>query len=176
MNEGGTLAHRERHLELPVASAAALAVASAPLTWWAIGPLGEGSPDHDFGPYHFSATLLYTLGGTSIALVVAALLFAGAHRSKREGGLVSLWTAVLLLLPGVLLASAWRVTTAGSYGGNIGGAMAFFTVPLSVAAAFIGAVLVESAHRRPRLKHRGVLMAAAVLSAPALYAVEALIR
>lgn len=166
----GAVTHRQRRGQLPVASAAGLAVAAAPLTWWAIGPLGTQRPDHNFGPYHFSASLLYTLGGISIAVAIAAVLFAAAPRSHREGSVVSAWTALLLIVPGVLLAAAWRVATAGSVGADIGGGMAFFTVPVLVAAALVGAVAVESAHRRQRLKHRGLLIAATILTAPALYA------
>jgi hypothetical protein len=133
--------------------------------------MGTEWPDRDWGPYHFSAALLYTLGGISAAVAAAALLWAATQRSHPSHRMVSVWTTFLLVLPGVLIAWAWRVATAGVVGSNIGGGMALMVVPVVVSGVLVGAVIAETVHRHRRLKHAVVLYGLAALTGPVLFAI-----
>lgn len=155
--------------------ALALVVASPVLTWWAVGPLGTEWPDHEFGPYHVPVLPERIALGVALALAAAAVLAISVPTLRRGARrTLSPWTALCLVLPGVIVAIGWRLETAGGVGANLGAGFADLTVPPVVAALLVGAVASEA--NRPGKEFRRakvlVLTVLALLAAPLLLAVE----
>jgi len=170
MRDAKMIRHRW-YVEVPTASAVGLALAAAPLTWWAVGPLGANLEDHDYGPYTFSASLLYAIGGLAAALALASIALATSPYGRHMTSRVSALTALLLLLPGILLAVSWRINTAGSDGANIGSGFVLLLTPALVAMFLAGAVKAEGEHRRLSLRRQRALVGLALFTAPLLWAV-----
>ena len=160
---------RFRHA-LPVVG---LALATPILTWWALGDLsssGAGeSADHLYGPYHVDPHAELVIGFIAIA---AAPVGGGAWTSgDPQGVLRRTWTVLILLCSaGAFAAFVWRSVTAGVDGANIGGGLWLF-VARGVLPALLGVAAANATEDMTSHALRRVLVTAAVLSAPVLFAV-----
>lgn len=168
-------APEQRRLAVPALAAAGLVFAAAPLTWWAIGPLGTDWDHHDVGPFHVAPALLYAVGAAAAVVAVAsitAVVVAARRRTRQSRPAVEAWALVLTTVAFGSIAAGWRVATAGSSGANIGGGMAQLGGPVLVAMLFVAAVVVQARHRPMRRLQVAALAVVAVLTAPLLWRAE----
>ena len=80
-------APEQRRLAVPALAAAGLVFAAAPLTSWAIGPLGTDWDHHDVGPFHVAPALLYAVGAAAAVVAVAsttAVVVAARRRTRQS--------------------------------------------------------------------------------------------
>lgn len=161
---------RFRHA-LPVVG---LALATPILTWWALGDLsssGAGeSADHLYGPYHVDPHAELVIGFIAIAAAVLSVVALGL-RVIHKASLRRTWTVLILLCSaGAFAAFVWRSVTAGVDGANIGGGLWLFVAP-GVLPALLGVAAANATEDMTSHALRRVLVTAAVLSAPVLFAV-----
>lgn len=168
-----------RRFPVPALAAAGLVFAAAPLTWWAIGPLGTDWDHHDVGPFHVVPTLLYVVGASAVVVAVASLagVVVAVRRGTRQArAAVDAWALVLTMVAVGSIAAGWRVATAGSSGANIGGGMAQLGGPVLVAMLLVAAVVVQARHRPMRRVQVAALAVLAVFTAPSLWRAESVIQ
>jgi hypothetical protein len=151
-----------------------LALAAPILTWWALGDLSSSGAgpdaDHLYGPYHVNPHAELVIGFIAIAAAVLSLVALGL-RAIHKTSMPRTWTVVVLLCSaGVFAAFVWRSVTAGVDGANIGGGMLFFLAP-AVLPALLGVAAANATEDMTSPALRGAIVTAAVLSAPALFAV-----
>ncbi len=169
------LTRERRRFPVPAPAAAGLVFAAAPLTWWAIGPLGTDWDHHDVGPFRVAPALLYAVGATAAIAAVASITAVavtarrGARKSRAAIDASALWLTMVAFSS---IAAGWRVATAGSSGANNGGGMAQLGGPVLVAMLFVAAVVVQARHRPMRRVQVAVLATVAVLTAPMLWRAE----
>jgi hypothetical protein len=167
MSEDDLVKGQRASLWLP---AAGIAFATPFLVWFAIGD-HSGGPSYEFGPYQVGPENGYVVGGVA-TIVAAAALALLVNRARRGAVDLRLWAVVATLaMAGALGAAGWRVGTSGYSGADIGGPVVLLLDPLLIAGLFLGTVWIAASgqHRRPR--RTWLLTGAAVLVAPALYAV-----
>lgn len=157
---------------VPTPAAIGLALAAAPLTWWGVGPLGTGWPDHDLGPYHVSVGIEVAIGVVALAVAAASGVAIAASVRRPAPRAVGITTTALLVLAGVVGAAGWRVATAGGTGANIGGGMVQLFGPTVIAGLLAAAAVTEARRRRARPLHAAAWLVLAVLVAPLLYGAE----
>lgn len=154
---------------------AGIALATPFLAWFAIGDVSTyrlPTLSHEFGPYHVGPESGYVVGG--LASVVWAVAVVVLVIQTRRG--VADWrsgvVAATLAMTGALAAYGWRILTAGYTGAPLGAGLVWLFDPLLIAGLLVVAVWIAGG-RRWRLRRIWLLTLAAILVAPALYALLA---
>jgi hypothetical protein len=146
-----------------------------------MGDVSTGD-SHLFGPYDVPSPGWVVVG---MAAVVALVAIGVLVVRTRQGVANWWWWSVVVTLAGAgsVGAYGWRAATAGAGGANIGGGLAVLVGPLLISGLLVAAgwlafvaqhvsAPVPRARERPHaLRHAWLLTLAAVLVAPALYAV-----
>jgi hypothetical protein len=177
LSKVGLARGRRLSLWLPTAG---IALATPFVVWFAMGDVSTGD-SHLFGPYDVPSPG-WVVGGMA---TVVALVGIGVLVLRTRQGVVSWWWwAVVVTLAGAGSAGAfgWRAATAGVGGANIGGGFAVLVGPLLISVllvaacwlAFVAGEVSGPVHSTPAPRHAlrrtWLLTLAAVLVAPALYA------
>lgn len=167
MTEDRPAKERRTSLLLPIAG---VALATPFLAWFAIGDVSTG-PAREVGPYHVGPESGYVVGGVAAMIAAAAV---GVLVIRMRQGVVEWrsWGVVAALAAaGAMGAYGWRVFTGGYGGAPLGIGLVWLLFPPLIAGLLVVAVwLAGSGGRQPR-RRTWVLTLAAVLVAPALYAV-----
>lgn len=151
-------------------STAGIALATPFLVWFAIGE-SPTYASYTFGPYEVGPESGFLVGGTAalvaaLSLVVLIVRALQGFLQGRSWGIVA-----TLAVAGALGAAGWRVGTSSYSGADIGGPVVLFFVPLLIAGLLVVSVRLAGGGGRWTVRRTLLLTVAAVLVAPAMYAV-----
>lgn len=166
MTEDRSGKERRKSLLLPTAG---VALATPFLAWFAIGDVSTG-PARELGPYHVGPESGFLVGGVA-AMIAAAAVSVLAIRMRQ--GVVDWrsWGVVAALAAaGAMGAYGWRVFTGGYTGAPLGVGFVWLLDPPLIAGLLVVAVWLAGSGGRQRRRRTWALTLAAVLVAPALYA------
>ena len=115
-------------------------------SWWMIGDLscdcpGRTSRDYMFEPPSLSSTQTALIGAAATAMTVAALATLGWSLRRHAVNFADVRFTLPLVVAGVYVGLALRVTTAGVIGANIGGGMMILAAPVVAAPLVVWTVV-----------------------------------
>lgn len=147
-----------------------IAFATPVLVWFSIGPQRRWGPNWLYGPYNVGPESGFVIAGPA-ALIAALSLVVLVMRTRR--GVVGRSWAVSapLVAAGAVGAATWRLATSGYSGADIFGWLVLLLAPIFIVGLLIGAILIAGAFERWTRRRIWFLSGAAVLVAPAIFAV-----